>query len=58
MLSEADKKTSVVIFELLKKATSQQVVKEFLKSKGVATSGNWDELYEKRIEQRTVRKRN
>ncbi|WP_308907868.1 hypothetical protein [Pseudomonas canadensis] len=50
MLSEADKKTSIVIFDLLKKATSQQVVKDFLKSKGVATSGNWDELYEKRIE--------
>lgn len=50
MLSEADKRLSVVIFELLKNATSQQVVKEFLKSKGVPTSGNWDELYEKRIE--------
>lgn len=50
MLSESDRRLSVVIFELLKKATSQQVVKEFLKSKGVPTSGNWDELYEKRIE--------
>lgn len=50
MLSAADRRLSVVIFELLKKATSQQVVKEFLKSKGVPTSGNWDELYEKRIE--------
>ena len=50
MLNEADKKLSLVIFELLKRATNQQVVKDFLKSKGVPTSGNWDELYEKRIE--------
>ena len=49
MLSEEDKKLSVVIFGLLKNATSQQVVKNFLKSKNVPTSGNWDELYEKRI---------
>ena len=50
MLSKEDKRLSVVIFELLKNATSQQVVRDFLKSKGVPTSGNWEELYEKRIE--------
>lgn len=49
MLSEEDKKLSVVIFGLLRNATSQQVVKDFLKGKNVPTSGNWDELYEKRI---------
>lgn len=49
MLSEEDKKLSVVIFGLLRNATSQQVVKDFLKSKNVPTSGNWDELYQKRI---------
>lgn len=49
MLSDADSRLSVVIFELIKKATNQQVVKDFLKDKGVATSGNWDELYDKRI---------
>lgn len=50
MLSQADRKLSVIIFELLKNAASQQVVKDFLKSKGVPTSGTWDELYAKRIE--------
>lgn len=49
MLSEEDKKLSVVIFGLIRNATSQQVVKDFLKGKNVPTSGNWDELYEKRI---------
>jgi hypothetical protein len=50
VLSKKDKELSAVIFELLKNATSQQVVRDFLRQKGVATSGNWDELYEKRIE--------
>lgn len=50
MLSKKDKELSAVIFELLKNATSQQVVRDFLKQKGVPISGNWDELYEKRIE--------
>ncbi|MDF3928733.1 hypothetical protein [Pseudomonas putida] len=50
MLSDEDKQLSIVIFELIKKSANQQVVRDFLKSKGVATSGNWDELYIKRIE--------
>lgn len=49
MLSAVDKQLSAVIFSLLRNATSQQVVKDFLKAKNVPTSGNWDELYEKRI---------
>lgn len=50
VLSEADKKLSVVIFNLLKQATNQQTVRDFLKSKGVPVSAaNWDDLYDKRI---------
>lgn len=50
VLSEADKKLSVVIFSLIKQATNQQTVRDFLKSKGVPVSAaNWDELYDKRI---------
>ncbi|KAA8693091.1 Uncharacterized protein ALO80_00807 [Pseudomonas caricapapayae] len=49
MLSDADSRLSAVIFELIKKATNQQVVRDFLQEKGVATSGNWEVLYEKRI---------
>ncbi|WP_100633136.1 hypothetical protein [Pseudomonas qingdaonensis] len=50
MLSDADRKLSKVIFELIKGATSQLTVKDFLKSKGVPVSAaNWDELYEKRV---------
>lgn len=50
MLSEADKQISVVIFGLLRQATNQQVVRDFLKTKNVPVSAaNWDDLYEKRI---------
>ncbi len=51
MLSDQDKELAKVIFRLLKEATTQQKVKDFLKSKGVPISAaNWDELYDKRIE--------
>lgn len=49
MLSDADQKRSRIIFNLLKEATSQQVVREFLKDKGIATSGSWEVIYSERI---------
>lgn len=50
MLSEAEEKQAQVIFNLLKEATSQTVVREFLREKGVAiTAPNWDDLYTTRI---------
>ncbi len=50
MLSEADEKQSQVIFKLLMDATSQAVVRDFLKDKGVPTTApNWEELYKIRI---------
>lgn len=51
MLSAADKRLAEVIFSLLRQATNQQVVRDFLKSKNVPVSAaNWEDLYEKRIE--------
>ncbi|PPS23998.1 hypothetical protein BVY11_28425 [Pseudomonas amygdali pv. morsprunorum] len=51
MLSDEEKELSVVIYRLLKQATSQQVIKDFLRSKGIPVSAqNWDDLYDKRIE--------
>ncbi|WP_313552388.1 hypothetical protein [Pseudomonas sp.] len=50
MLSEEEVRLSKVIFKLLKQATNQQVVKDFLKENGQHFSAqNWDELYDKRI---------
>ncbi|MDF5804619.1 hypothetical protein P4238_11980 [Pseudomonas aeruginosa] len=50
MLSEAEEKQAKVVFNLLKEATSQEVVREFLREKGVAVSApNWDALYSDRI---------
>lgn len=51
MLSDADKQLSLIIFRLLRQATSLKVVQNFLRTKGVKISAaNWDDLYEKRIE--------
>ncbi|KPZ05031.1 MULTISPECIES: hypothetical protein [Pseudomonas syringae group] len=51
MLSDEEKELSVVIYRLLKQATSQQVIKDFLRSKGIPVSAqNRDDLYDKRIE--------
>ncbi|NNJ14703.1 hypothetical protein CSV86_005310 [Pseudomonas putida CSV86] len=51
MLSDDDQKLAKILFGLLKNATSQAVVKEFLRTKGIPVSAqNWDDLYEKRIE--------
>lgn len=51
MLSDDDKKLAEILFGLLKTATSQTVVKDFLRTKGIPISAqNWDDLYEKRIE--------
>lgn len=51
VLSDDDQKLAKILFGLLKNATSQAVVKEFLRTKGIPVSAqNWDDLYEKRIE--------
>lgn len=51
MLSDNDARLSQVIFRLLRNATSQQIVKDFLKSKSVPTSAqNWDDLFTRRIQ--------
>lgn len=51
MLREESAKLAPVIFNLLRQATSQQVVKDFLKAKGVPVSAqNWDELFSRRIQ--------
>ncbi|WP_191830522.1 hypothetical protein [Pseudomonas fluorescens] len=51
MLSDDDKNLAKILFGLLKTATSQTVVKDFLRTKGIPVSAqNWDDLYEKRIE--------
>lgn len=50
MLSESEEKQAQVIFNLLKEATSQNVVREFLRGKNIAiTAPNWDALYSERI---------
>lgn len=51
MLSDDETKLAKLLFGLLKNATSQHVVKEFLRAKDIpVTAQNWDDLYEKRIE--------
>ncbi len=51
LLSLDDVEVSQVIFRLLKHATSQQVVKDFLKKKNIASSAqNWDDLFTRRIQ--------
>lgn len=58
MLTSEDKKLGEIIFRLLKNATSQSVVKEFLKTKRVPISAaNWDELFTKRIEPALTQKK-
>ncbi|MCE1144756.1 hypothetical protein LU647_11980, partial [Pseudomonas alloputida] len=48
MLSDDDQKLAKILFGLLKNATSQAVVKEFLRTKGIPVSAqNWDDLYER-----------
>nr|WP_218182750.1 hypothetical protein [Pseudomonas gingeri] len=50
-MSDDDQKLAKILFGLLKNATSQHIVKEFLRTKGIPVSAqNWDDLYEKRIE--------
>lgn len=50
MLSEAEEKQVQVIFNLLKEATTQKVVRDFLKEKNIAiTAQNWEALYLERI---------
>lgn len=49
MLSEEEVRLSKVIFKLLKQATKQEVIRDFLKENGQHYSGNWDDLYDKRI---------
>lgn len=51
MLSDDDKELAKLLFGLLKNATSQHIVKDFLRDKGIPVSAqNWDDLYERRIE--------
>lgn len=51
MLNHKDAQLAQLIFRLLKQATSQQLVKNFLKEKNIPTSAlNWDDLFAKRIE--------
>lgn len=51
MLSQEDAQLAQVIFRLLKQATSQQVVRDFLKAHSVRSSAaNWDELFTRRIQ--------
>ncbi|WP_306565209.1 hypothetical protein [Aquabacterium sp.] len=51
MLSQEDAQLAQVIFRLLKQATSQQVVRNFLKAHGLRTSAaNWDDLFTRRIQ--------
>ena len=58
VLSDDDKNLAKILFGLLKTATSQTVVKEFLRTKGIPVSAqNWDDLYEKRIEPALAEKR-
>lgn len=50
MLSDEEIRLSKIIFRLLKQATSQQVVKDFLRENGQPVSAqNWDDMYDKRI---------
>lgn len=51
MISEEEVRAAYTIFRLLRDATSQQVVKDFLRSKNLPVSAaNWEELYRQRIE--------
>lgn len=50
MLDELVEKQAKIVFNVLKDSTSQSVVKDFLKEKGVPVSAaNWDALYSDRI---------
>lgn len=50
LLSQVDKKRAEMIFDLLKEATTQQVVKDFLKVKGIHFSAtNWESMFATRI---------
>jgi len=51
LLTQGDAELAQIIFRLLRNATSQQVVRDFLKSLGIATSAqNWDDLFTRRIQ--------
>lgn len=50
MLTDKDSQLSRLIFELIKKSTSQSVIKDFLESKSLPkTADNWDDYYSRRI---------
>lgn len=58
MLSDDEIKLAKLLFGLLKSATSQTVVKDFLRTKGILVSAqNWDDLFEKRIAPALAEKR-
>lgn len=51
MISQEEVRAAYTIFRLLRDATSQQVVKDFLRAKNLSISAaNWEELYRLRIE--------
>lgn len=50
MLSDADEKLARTIFRLIEGATSQDLVRDFLRARDLAVSAkNWDDLYQRRI---------
>ena len=58
VLSDDEKTLAKLLFGLLKNATSQHVVKDFLRLKGIPISAqNWDDLYDSRIEPALVAKK-
>jgi hypothetical protein len=44
-----DLKQTKLIIDLLRHSSSLQVIREFLKAKGLAYSGGWEDMYSKRI---------
>lgn len=50
LLSQKDAELSRLIFDLIKRSTSQSVIKDFLESKKLPkTADNWDDYYSRRI---------
>ena len=50
LLSDADEKLARTIFRLIEGATSQELVRDFLRDRNIPVSAkNWDDLYQRRI---------
>ena len=51
MLTSEEAQVALTIYKLLRNATSQEIVKDFLRSKQIPVSAsNWDDLYTRRID--------